>query len=92
MQQNNGMKFSCDRKNDIDFKWAFWEEEGGSILKNVSWMVCVKESIFVWPLIRNDVSSFEMSHSPRDDVKLNPKSVHCSQQSMKYFCTWICIK
>ena len=32
---------------------------------------------------RNDISCFEMPHSPRDNVELNPKSVHYSKQCIE---------
>ena len=35
--------------------------------------------------ILKDVFSFELHASPRYDVQINPESVHCSQQRMKFF-------
>ena len=45
MQQNNGLKFSRDRKNYIDFQLDVFGGGGWGYFENVQWTLCVKESI-----------------------------------------------
>ena len=52
MQQNNGLKFSHDRKNYIDFRSDVLGGGGWGYFENVQWTLCVKESICVQPLSR----------------------------------------
>ena len=49
MQQNNGLKFSRDRKNYIDFQLDVFGGGGWGYFENVQWTLCVKESICVRP-------------------------------------------
>ena len=50
MQQNNGMKFSRDRKNYINFQLDVLGGGGWGYFENVQWTLCAKELICVWPL------------------------------------------
>ena len=50
MQQNNGLKFSRDRKGYIDFQLDVFGGGGWGYFENVQWTLCVKESICVRPL------------------------------------------
>ena len=50
MQQNNGLKFSRDLKNYIDFQLDVLGEGGWGYFENVQWTLCEKESICVRPL------------------------------------------
>ena len=52
MQQNNGLKFSHDRKNYIDFQLDVLGGGGWGYFENVQWTLSVKESICVQPLIK----------------------------------------
>ena len=54
MQRNNSLKFSCDRKNYIDFQLDVLGGGGWGYYENVQWTLCVKESICVRPLRPND--------------------------------------
>ena len=47
MQRNNGLKFSCDRENYIDFQLDVLGGGGWGYYENVQWTLCVKESICV---------------------------------------------
>ena len=60
MQQNNGLKFSHDQKNYIDFQLDVLGGGWWGYFENVQWTLCVKESICVWPLIK-DCLDFEIS-------------------------------
>ena len=62
MQQNNGLKFSCDRKNYIDFQLDVFGGGGWGYFENVQWTLCVKESICVRPLRIKNMSNYELSH------------------------------
>ena len=61
MQQNNGLKFSHDRKNYIDFQLDVWGEGEWGYFENVQWMLCVKESICVRPL-RGEGGGSDLNH------------------------------
>ena len=50
LQQNNGLKFSHDRKNYMDFQLDILGAGGWGYFENVQWTLCVKESICVRPL------------------------------------------
>ena len=50
MQQNNGLKFSRDRKSYIDFQLDVFGGGRWGYFENVQWTLCVKESICVRPL------------------------------------------
>ena len=56
MQRNNGLKFSRDRKNYIDFQLDALGGGGWGYFENVQWTLCVKESICVRPLTSADQS------------------------------------
>ena len=49
MQQNNGLKFSLDRKITSIFNWMFLGEGGGGISKMSNGRYARKNQ-FVWPL------------------------------------------
>ena len=55
MQKNNGLKFSHDRKNYIDFQLDVLGGGGWGYFENVQWALCVKESICVRPLMEENV-------------------------------------
>ena len=50
MQLKNGMKYSRDRKNYIDFQSEVLGGGGWGYSENARWTFCVKESICVRPL------------------------------------------
>ena len=50
MQQSDGLKFSRDRKNYIDFQLDVFGGGRWGYFENVQWTLCVKESICVRPL------------------------------------------